>query len=56
MLGLIQKHKLNWTAWCFHPKSSPRLLLDWDYTPTPFWGEFVKKALAGEPFVLKAMR
>src|SRR5690606_16119009 len=38
MIGVIQKHRLNWTAWCFHPKASPRMLLDWNYTPTPFWG------------------
>ena len=56
MLGVIQKHKLNWTAWCFHPSSSPRLLLGWDYTPTPFWGAFVKNALDGQPFVFKALR
>ncbi|MEI6232214.1 MAG: cellulase family glycosylhydrolase [Planctomycetota bacterium] len=56
MLGLIQKHKLNWTAWCFHPKSSPRVLKDWDYTPTAYWGEFVKQALAGKSFELKKLR
>ncbi|WFB34637.1 glycoside hydrolase family 5 protein [Kiritimatiellota bacterium B12222] len=48
MLQTIQENRLNWTAWCFHPKASPRLLLDWQYTPTPFWGEQVKRALAGE--------
>lgn len=56
MLGVIQRHKLNWTAWCFHPSSSPRMLVDWTYTPTPFWGAFVKKALAGEQFEMKKMR
>lgn len=56
MLGVIQKHHLNWTAWCFHPKSTPRVLLDWDYTPTPFWGVPVKQALSGQPFTTKRMR
>ncbi len=56
MLGLIQKHKLHWTGWCFHTKSSPRLLADWDYTPTPYWGQFVKDALAGKQFEIKRMR
>jgi endoglucanase len=56
MLGLIQKHKFHWTGWCFHPKSSPRLLLDWDYTPTPFWGVYVKDALAGKQFEVKKLR
>lgn len=50
MLGLIQQHKLHWTGWCFHPKASPRMLLDWDYTPTPFWGQPAKDALAGKQF------
>src|SRR5690606_26638099 len=40
MLGFIQKHRLNWTAWCFHPKATPVLISDWKYTPTPFWGQF----------------
>ena len=56
MLGFIQKHRLNWTGWCFHPKSSPRILLDWDYTPTPFWGEFVKAALGGKSYALRRAR
>ncbi len=56
MLGLIQKHKLNWTGWSFHTGATPRLLVDWQYTPTPFWGEFAKKALAGEQFEMKKMR
>jgi endoglucanase len=50
MLGVIQKHRLHWTAWCFHPKSTPRVLLDWDYTPTPFWGVHVRSALEGKRF------
>jgi endoglucanase len=56
MLGVIQKHQLHWTAWCFHPKATPRVLLDWDYTPTPFWGASVKEALAGKEFEAKRLR
>jgi hypothetical protein len=56
MLGCIQKHKLNWTAWCFHPKASPCLLSDWNYAPTPYWGVPAKAALAGKPFEMKKMR
>lgn len=56
MLGVIQKHRLNWTAWSFHPKASPRALADWDYTPTSFWGAYVKRALAGESFETKKLR
>ncbi|MFA6288010.1 MAG: cellulase family glycosylhydrolase [Opitutaceae bacterium] len=56
MLGFIQKHRLNWTAWCFHPKATPVMISDWKYTPTPFWGVFAKEALAGKQFELKKMR
>ena len=56
MLGLIQKHRLNWTGWSFHPKAGPRMLEDWRYTPTSYWGDYAKRALAGEQFELKRMR
>ncbi len=56
-IGFIQKNHLNWTAWCFHTRATPDLLLDWDYyTPTPFWGAFVKEALAGKQFEMKRER
>ena len=55
MLGLIQKYKLNWTGFSFHPTCGPNVISDWDYTPTPYWGVFVKDALAGKPFELKKM-
>ena len=47
ILAYISAHHLNWTAWCFHPSASPRLLTDWNYTPTSYWGAYVKAALAG---------
>src|SRR5690606_35892894 len=56
MLGLIQKHKIHWTGWSFHPRAAPTVIADWDYTPTPYWGAFVKKALAGQQFEMKKMR
>ena len=56
MLGLIQKHKLNWTGFSFHPKCGPMVISDWQYTPTPYWGAFVKEALAGKQFEVKKMR
>lgn len=56
MLGFIQKHRLNWTGWCFHPAATPVLISDWNYTPTPFWGVFAKQALAGKQFELKKTR
>lgn len=56
MLGFIQKHRLNWTGWCFHPSASPIMISDWSYTPTPFWGQFAKDALSGKQFEMKKMR
>ena len=50
MLGIIQERRLHWAAWSFHPKCSPCLLLNWDYEPTPYWGEPAKRALSGERF------
>ena len=50
MIGFIQKHRLHWTAWSFHPKATPRVIGDWDFTPTPFWGAFVRAALRGVAF------
>ncbi len=45
MLDWIEKRKIHWTAWCFHPTASPRMLKDWDYTPTDYWGAPVKQVL-----------
>ncbi len=56
MLGFIQKHRLNWTGWCFHPKATPVMISDWSYTPTPYWGQFAKDALSGKQFKLEHPR
>ncbi len=56
MLGFIQKYRLNYTGFCFAPNSSPKLVLDWSFTPTPYWGAFLKDALAGKQFEMKQMR
>ena len=55
-LGFVQKHRLHWTGFSMSPNATPRLLLDWNYTPTPFWGAYAKRALAGEVFEMKRMR
>ncbi|XHR29657.1 MAG: glycoside hydrolase family 5 protein [Chthoniobacteraceae bacterium] len=55
-IGMIQKYKLHWTAFSFHTRSTPVLLSDWDYTPSPFWGAFAKDALNGKQFEMKRMR
>ncbi|TLD71275.1 glycoside hydrolase family 5 protein [Phragmitibacter flavus] len=56
ILGLIQEHRLNWTAWCFHPSASPRMLLNWDYEPTPVWGAPAKEAMSGKAFPMGKLR
>jgi len=56
MLGLVQKYRLNWTGWSFHPKAGPAMLSDWRYTPSSYWGAYAKRALAGEEFELKNLR
>lgn len=56
MLGTIQQHRLNWTGFSFHPTCGPNAISDWSYTPTPFWGVYVKAALAGEVYAVERMR
>ena len=56
MLGFVQQHRLNWTGWCLHPKATPVMISDWSYTPTPYWGEFARRALSGEKFPLQKTR
>ncbi|MBP5227194.1 MAG: cellulase family glycosylhydrolase [Kiritimatiellae bacterium] len=56
MLACIQKRRLNWTAWSFHPSADPCVILDWNYTPTPAWGAFVRAALGGARFESDRLR
>ena len=56
VIAFIQKYRLNWTAFSFHPGAAPVMITDWSFNPTPFWGAFVKEALAGKQFELKKMR
>ena len=57
LLGFIQKNHLNWTGWSFHTGATPSMLLNMtDYTPNPYWGQFVKDALAGKQFTMQNER
>ena len=47
VLQALQDHDWNWTAWDLHPAAGPRLISDWNYTPTPTFGKWVKQELAG---------
>jgi hypothetical protein len=51
VLQALQDHGWSWTAWDLHPRAGPRLISDWDYTPTPFFGQHVKEALLNPPTI-----
>src|SRR5439155_6031031 len=48
VLRALHDHDWDWIAWDMHPRAGPRLVSDWQYTPTPAFGAHVKRALAGE--------
>jgi hypothetical protein len=45
VLQALEDHQWDWTAWDMHPAASPCLIKDWTYTPTSFFGHWVKLAL-----------
>lgn len=45
ILDWMDANRLHWTAWCFHPGATPRMLKDWTYAPTEFWGVPAKARL-----------
>ena len=47
VLQVLNDHHWNYTAWDLHPAAAPSLITDWNYTPTPHFGVWVKQALAG---------
>ena len=53
VLQVMDQRHLNWIAWDLHPNAGPCLISDWEYTPTPEFGVWVKKSLEGTlpPFV-----
>ena len=48
VLAFMDQHHMNWTAWDLHPKAGPALISDWNYTPTPDFGVYVKGALSSK--------
>ena len=46
VLQALQDHRWSWIAWDLHPAAGPCLISDWNYTPTPDFGVYVKQALA----------
>ncbi len=45
VLQAIADHNWSFTAWDLHPSAGPTLISDWEYTPTPDFGVFVKQLL-----------
>lgn len=45
VLDVIETNGWHWTAWDMHPAAGPRLISDWQYTPTPSFGLPVKRLL-----------
>jgi aryl-phospho-beta-D-glucosidase BglC (GH1 family) len=47
VMQALHDHDWDWTAWDMHPAAGPTLISDWNYTPTPYFGVWVKQALLG---------
>jgi aryl-phospho-beta-D-glucosidase BglC (GH1 family) len=47
VLQALDDHNWSWTVWDLHPAASPCLISNWNYTPTPYFGKWVKQSLAG---------
>lgn len=47
VMQAIEDHNWAYTAWDLHPSAGPTLISGWDYTPSPFFGVYVKQMLAG---------
>ena len=41
----LDDHHWSWIAWDLHTSARPNLISDWDYTPSPHFGVYVKAAL-----------
>jgi endoglucanase len=49
VLQALNSHRWSWIAWDLHPRAGPDLITDWNYTPSPQFGVYVKQALAETP-------
>jgi endoglucanase len=47
VLQALDDHQWSYIAWDLHPRAGPTLISDWNYTPSPNFGVYVKQALAG---------
>jgi hypothetical protein len=46
LFSYVDQHQFSWSGWSFHPSAGPTIISNWDYTPTPYWGSFVRAELA----------
>jgi len=49
VMQALNAHHWSWTAWDLHTSARPNLIADWDYTPSPKFGVYVKQTLTGTP-------
>jgi hypothetical protein len=49
VMQALNAHHWSWTAWDLHTSARPNLISDWDYTPSPKFGVYVKQALTAAP-------
>jgi hypothetical protein len=47
VIQAIEDHHWSYLAWDLHRSAGPTLISDWNYTPSPNFGVFVKQQLAG---------
>jgi hypothetical protein len=45
MLAWLNQHQYSWSAWSLAPNTPPSLISDWNYTPTDYFGIYVKNEL-----------
>ena len=48
VMQALEDHHWAWVAWDLHTSARPNLISDWNYTPSPAFGVYVKRALAGD--------
>lgn len=49
VLNYMDIHNLSYTAWDMHTSSSPCMISDWDYKPTPYYGVIMKFNMLSQP-------
>lgn len=47
VMQALEDHQWSWVAWDMHPAAGPSVISDWNYTPSPKFGVYVKEALGG---------